>query len=168
MFGRNPPRLREPISAENRGAGSRLASFNIEVIMALVTNITKTLEVPGETETVVIRKLSHTQLKAAARARQSEGVGFMREMGGELLKALRESDTATVKRIQETQEADINNYDRDTLLKLGVVSWSYPLPPVVEGGPNGLDQQDEPTAKWLAEQIFAYSRPETKVEAKNA
>ena len=135
--------------------------------MALVTNITKEVSIPNEEETAVIRKLSHTQLKAASKARQSEGVGFMREMGGELLKALKDADTSTIKKIQDTQEADISNYDRDTLLRFGVVSWSYPVKPICEVGLNGLDQLDERTAKFLAEQIFEFSRPENKVEAKN-
>jgi uncharacterized membrane-anchored protein len=153
----------------------------------IVTNITKTVNIPGEQETATIRKLSHKQLKAAAKARQSEGVGFMRELGAELMTALRNADTQAVKNIQETQQADITNYDRDTLLKLGIVAWSYPIPPVYERDKDGnalkvngklvespdeplidgIDQQDEPTAKWLAEQIFEYSRPETKAEAKN-
>jgi hypothetical protein len=136
--------------------------------MALVTNITKTVSIPGEEETAVIRKLSHTQLKQAAKARQSEGVGFMREMGGELLKALRDADTDKIKKIQDAQEADVTNYDRDTLLRFGVVSWSYPVKPTAEVGLNGLDELDEPTAKFLAQQIFEFSRPDTKAEAKNA
>ena len=135
--------------------------------MGLVTNIVKTIEIPNETETVVIRKLSHTQLRSASKVRQSEGVGFMRKMGGELLKALREADTEKIKKLQESQEADITNYDRDTLLKFGIISWSYSMKPVVEVGLNGIDELDEPTAKFIAEQIFEFSRPETRVEAKN-
>lgn len=137
--------------------------------MGLVTNITTTIGIPGEDETVVIRKLSHVQLKQAQKARQSEGIGFMREMGGELLRALREGDTEAVKKIQDSQEANISNYDRRTLLRFGVVSWSYPVLPVSgnEGVEDGLDQLDEPTAKYIAEQIFEFSRPETKAEAKN-
>lgn len=137
--------------------------------MALVTNITKEVTVPGEEVTVIIRKLSHKQLSAAARARQSEGVGFMRELGGELLKALREADTATIDKMQETQEAVISNYDRNTLLRSGIASWGYSVPPVASktGEEDGIDSLDEPTAKFLSEQIFAFSRPETKAETKN-
>lgn len=154
----------------------------------LVTNITKVVQIPNEAnESATIRKLSHKQLRAAAKARQSEGVGFMRELGAELMQALRTADTQAVKNIQETQQADITNYDRDTLLRLGIVAWSYAVPPVYERDANGavlkvagklleppdeklvdgIDQQDEPTAKFLAEQIFEFSRPETPVEAKN-
>jgi hypothetical protein len=154
----------------------------------LVTNITKPVNIPNESEMATIRKLSHKQLKAASKARQSEGVGFMRELGAELMTALRNADTQAVKNIQETQQADITNYDRDTLLREGIVAWSYPVPPVYERNADGsvkspdgktkmespdeplldgIDQLDEPTAKFLAEQIFEYSRPETKNETKN-
>lgn len=130
--------------------------------MALVHNITKTVEIPGEEHSALIRKLSHKQLRQAAKVRQSEGVGFMKEMGGELLKALREEDTKTVKKITDTQEATISNYDRDTLLKEGISTWTYPAEL-----PDGTDFLDEPTAKFLAEQIFEFSRPENPTEAKN-
>ena len=130
--------------------------------MALVTNITKTVQIPGEEHTAIIRKLSHKQLRNAAKARQSEGVGFMREMGGELLKALRDVDTDKVKKIEEAQEANVSNYDRDSLLTEGVISWSY------DGKlPGALDELDEPTAKFLANEVFEFSRGETKAEAKN-
>ena len=145
--------------------------------MALVTNITKKIEIPNETETAVIRKLSHIQLKLAAKAKQSEGVDFMRQMGGELLKALKDSDTTAIKKIQEAQEADINNYDRYMLLRFGIASWSYPVKPVADPNPafedgkinpaDGIYQQDEETAKFIAEQIFEFSRPDSKVELKN-
>lgn len=131
--------------------------------MALVANVTKTVVIPGEDIEVVIRKLSHVQLKAAAKARQSEGVDFMKEMGAELLKALREADTEKMKKIEETQAAAISSYDRDLLLKSGIVTWGYEAKL-----PGGTDDLDEATAKFLAEQIFEFSRPETKSEAKNA
>lgn len=132
--------------------------------MALVSKITKTVTIPNEGIDVVIRKLSHKDLKNAARAKQSEGVGFMRELGGELMKALREADTEQVKKLQDMQEADVNNYDRDTLLKTAIVSWTYEEP---LGKKNeATDDLDEPTAKFLAAEIFEFSRPETSAEAK--
>lgn len=133
--------------------------------MALVSNITKEITVPGEDVKVVIRKLSHKALKDAAKKRQSEGVGFMREMGGELLKALRDADTEKIKKIQDAQEADITNYDRDSLLKSGIVSWTYPEPLGKEN--QATDDLDEATAKFLGNAIFEFSRPESAVEAKN-
>lgn len=143
--------------------------------MALVTNITKTIKILNEDETCLIRKLSHIQLKQAAKARQSEGIGFMREMGGELLKALREGDNEKIKKLEEAQAANVTNYDRDSLLRFGILSWTYPVPPMAptpfepnaKRGADGIDDLDEPTAKFLAEEIFNYSRPETPAEAKN-
>lgn len=142
--------------------------------MGQVTGISKTVQIPNEDHEVVIRRLNHVQLKEAAKARQSEGVGFMRELGGELLKALRSSDNPEdtakkLKDIQEKQESDISNYDRSTILRHGVLSWSYPIPPRAlkeTGVTDGLDELDELTAKYLANEIFEYSRPLTVVEAK--
>jgi hypothetical protein len=140
-----------------------------------VTGIVKEVPIPGEDEQVIIRRLSHKQLKEAAKARQSEGVGFMKEMGGELLKAIRdtkedaEATAKKLKELQEKQESDVSNYDRDVILKYGVVSWSYPIAPLSltpNGVSNGLDELDEDTAKFLAKEIFEYSRPLTQVEAK--
>ena len=133
--------------------------------MGLVSNITKVITIPHENIDVTIRKLSHKVLKEAETARRKEGVGFMREMGGELLKAIRESDDQTVKKIQDAAEADITNYDRDVLLKRGIVLWGYPL----ELGklPEATDDLEEATAKFIADEIFQFSRNETKAEAKN-
>lgn len=130
--------------------------------MGLVTKITKNITIPVEGVDVVIRKLSHVELRAAAKKRQSEGVGFMRELGGELLKALRDADSSRIQKIQDAQEAVLSNYDRDVLLKTGIVSWGYEAKL-----PNATDDLDEPTAKFLAEAIFEFSRPETKEEVKN-
>lgn len=137
--------------------------------MAIVTNVTKTVNIPGEDHSAVIKKLSHKQLRQAAKARQSEGVGFMKELGAELMKALQEPDEDEAKKkvdkIQAVQEASITSYDRDTLLKLGIVSWTYEEKLGKDN--EATDDLDEPTAKFLAEAIFEFSRPETKVEAKN-
>jgi hypothetical protein len=145
--------------------------------MGQVTGITRDVNIPGEDHTVIIRRLNHVQLKEASKARQSEGVGFMRELGGELLKALRDPSTNAeetqkkLKDIQDKQDSDVSNYDRATLLRYGVVSWTYPIPPISiekSGVSNGLDELDEPTAKFLASEIFEYSRPQNAVEVKKA
>jgi hypothetical protein len=129
----------------------------------IVTNITKTVELPHEPgESITIRKLSGSQLGAAAKRKMSDGIALMREIGAELVKALREGDTATVKRIEDAQAANVNNYDRDMLLADGVSAWSYPVP-VAES----LSLLDEDTAAFAAEQIFEFSRRRTAAEAKN-
>lgn len=130
--------------------------------MGLVRNITKVVNIPGEDDTVIIRKLNHKTLKKAARARQTEGVSVMKEIGAELIKALRDEDDEKLKRIQDKQESDISSYDMDTLLKEGIVSWTY------DGVlPNDTDELAENTAKFIAKEILDFSRGETKEEAKN-
>jgi hypothetical protein len=145
--------------------------------VGLVTGVTKTIDIPGEDAQVVIKRLNHTQLKDAARARQREGIDYMKEMGGELIRAMRSEDKddaeKTAKRLkdlQDRQESDVSNYDRTQLLKYGIVSWSYPIPPYQEtkdGITAGIDELDEPTAKFIAQEIFEFSRPRTAAEAKN-
>tara|TARA_R110000824_G_scaffold1386_10_gene7088 strand:+ start:2294 stop:2719 length:426 start_codon:yes stop_codon:yes gene_type:complete len=131
--------------------------------MGLVTGITKAVELPdGE---AIIRKLNHKKLKEASRRQQMEGIGFMREIGPELMKALRSEDAAGVDRIQRTQEAALSNYDRDSLLQMGVVSWTYDPPITDSNRVEILNDLDEPTAILLSESIFRFSRPETEQEA---
>ena len=134
--------------------------------MGLVIGQTTTVRLPNdEGESAVIRKLSHRKLSEAAAAQQSQGIGFMREIGGELMQALRNADTEKINKIQKSQEASLGNYHRDTLLEKGVVSWT--LEPAITdvNRVEVLGELDEPTASFLAQAIFNYSRPETPAEA---
>ena len=137
--------------------------------MGLVIGITKSVDLPhDEGESAVIRKLSHRKLSEAATKQQSQGIGFMRELGAELMQALRNEDADKLDRIQKTQEASLSNYHRDTLLEKGVVSWTL-VPGIGDTNRTEvLGELDEPTAAFLAEQIFEFSRPETEDEAGNA
>jgi tRNA U34 2-thiouridine synthase MnmA/TrmU len=136
--------------------------------MGLVIGMTRSVDLPDdEGESAVIRKLSHRKLAEAATKQQSQGIGFMRELGAELMKALKNEDSQKIDRLQKTQEASLSNYHRDTILEKGVVSWT--LTPGI-GDTNRtevLGELDEPTAAFLAEQIFQFSRPETEDEAGN-
>jgi len=131
--------------------------------MGLVTGITKVVELSDGQ--VTIRKLNHKKLREASRRQQSEGIGFMREVGPELLKALRTEDAAGVDRIQRTQEAALSNYDRDALLQMGIVSWTYDPPISDSNRVEIIEDLDEPTAASISEAIFHFSRPENPDEA---
>ncbi len=135
-------------------------------MMGLVIGITKNVDLPyDEGESAVIRKLSHRKLADAAAKQQSQGIGFMRELGAELLQALKNEDAQKIDRLQKTQEASLSNYHRDTILERGIVSWT--LTPGI-GDTNRsevIGELDEPTAAFLAERIFEFSRPETEDEA---
>ena len=136
--------------------------------MGLAAHKTKDVELPDGV--VVIRKLSHKKLRDAAKDQQSEGIGLMREIGPELLKALRDSDAKTVDTIQKTAEASRTNYSTDALLRKGVVSWSgkgFDVPLTDDVRVELLDDLEPDTAEALADAIFEFSRPETKVEGGN-
>tara|TARA_R110000824_G_scaffold14098_2_gene60450 strand:+ start:2414 stop:2848 length:435 start_codon:yes stop_codon:yes gene_type:complete len=134
--------------------------------MGLVIGVTKKIDLPYDAgESAVVRKLSHRKLAEAATKQQSQGIGFMREVGAELMQALRNEDSGKLDRMQKTQEASITNYDRDTILEKGIVSWT--LTPGI-GDTNRVDvigELDEPTAAFLAQEIFEFSRPESEQEA---
>ena len=135
-------------------------------MMGLVIGHTKSIDLPTDPgESAVIRKLSHRKLADAAAAQQSQGIGFMREIGGELMQALRNADTDKIDKIQKSQEASVSNYHRDSLLEKGVVSWT--LSPAITDANRVevLGELDEPTAAFLALEIFTFSRPETPDEA---
>jgi hypothetical protein len=133
--------------------------------MGLVIGMTRSIDLPHDDgESAVIRKLSHRKLAEAAAMQRSQGIGFMRELGAELMQALRNEDAQKLDRLQKTQEASLSNYHRDTILEKGIVSWT--LTPGI-GDTNRTEvigELDEPTAAFLAEQIFAFSRPETEHE----
>ena len=136
--------------------------------MGLVIGITRSVDLPNDDgESAVIRKLSHRKLAEASSKQQSQGIGFMRELGAELMKALKNEDSQKIDRLQKTQEASLSNYHRDTILEKGIVSWT--LTPGI-GDTNRsevIGELDEPTAAFLAEAIFTFSRPETEDEAGN-
>ena len=134
--------------------------------MGLVTGITKVMELPDGK--ITIRKLNHKKLREASKRQQSEGIGFMREVGPELMKALRSEDAAGVDRIQRTQEAALSNYDRDTLLQMGIVSWTYQPQITDSNRVEIINDLDEPTAVAISEAVFHFSRPENSVEVGEA
>ena len=137
--------------------------------MGLVIGQTRTVDLPDDPgESVVIRKLSHRKLSDAAAAQQSQGIGFMREIGGDLMQALRNAAADKIEKIQKRQEASLSNYHRDTLLEKGIVSWTL-TPSITDSNRvEVLGELDEPTALFLSSAIFDFSRPETPAEAGEA
>jgi len=136
--------------------------------MGLVIGVTTTVQLPHDAgESAVIRKLSHRKLSEAAQKQQSTGIGFMREIGPELMAALRAEDTDKIDRIQKTQEATLSNYHRDSLLEKGIVSWTLEPALTDKNRSETVGELDEPTAAFLAEAIFEFSRPDTEAEAGN-
>jgi hypothetical protein len=136
--------------------------------MGLVLGHTKTIElpVPDDGQTVVIRKLSHRKLQEAATVQQGRGIGFMKSLGAELMTALRDADADKLDKLEAVQAATLSSYDRDILLERGIVSWSFE--PAIEDNNRSevIGELDEPTAHFIAQAVFEYSRPPNEPEAK--
>lgn len=125
----------------------------------------------------VIRKLSWTELKRAAKAQNAENVAAMRELGPEMIRAFRsDKDGAErvadqIESIQKAQARKASTYDQLEILLAGVSSFDG-LEQSVAGGdgkvPTGglsvLDL-DPAAAEALHEAIVAYA---WEVPGKNA
>lgn len=120
-----------------------------EAHVALVKNLSTTLQIPGEDgEWVKIRRLSYLELQNAREIRTRAVFANMREMGGEVMRELRSADTEAV----EAAASDpLNDYDVATLLKAGITEWSYP-----DAIEHPARQLDPATAEWAAREILAY------------
>jgi hypothetical protein len=136
--------------------------------MGLVLGHTKTVDLPApdDGQTVVIRKLSYRKMQAAAAAQQEKGIGFMKSLGAELMTALRDADADKLEKLEKVQAATVSSYDRDTLLEKGIVSWSFDPALDDSNRTEVIGELDEPTAQFIAEAIFEYSRPPSEAEAK--
>lgn len=127
--------------------------------------------------TAVIRKLAWTQLKAAAKAQNTENVQAMRELGPELIRAFRSDDSAKgaksvvdkIEDIQKAQARKASTYDQLQILLDGVSSFEGQEQAVAggESTTRELDVQflDPVAAEELHEAIVAYA---WEVPGKNA
>ena len=135
--------------------------------MALVNPIPVTTPIPHEAGAwFELRRLSHKQLKAARKEQQAEDREDAKALGAEFIAALSRGKDADIEKAQaaiERRRWRADQFDRDTVLRLGVAAWSYEVP--LTG--DALDQLDEETAKWAHEAIVEMSRPATEDERKN-
>lgn len=118
-----------------------------------VTNICKSLTCP-DGSSAVVRKLSWKQLRQADRANFANNAERMRELGGEIVRAITASATGDeaaekVKKIQEAQVTSPSSYDMEQVLIAGIAS--------IDGAVADIDALDGATAKYLHEQIVGYS-----------
>lgn len=126
--------------------------------MALVTEVTKRVDIPGEPEQwLQIRKLSWRKLEQASDVQTDVQFARIKRIGRDALAAVRSST--------EGQQIDPNTaYDQGEVLKLGIVAWSYDAPLTAEN----LDALDANTADWAFGEIMSLSKPRTEAETKNA
>ena len=114
--------------------------------MALVTHITKRVEIPHEAgEWLELRKLSWVQLERAKDEATSEQMRVLREMGGDLVASLQAARGA------ETPAAGGTSYSKAALLGMGIGAWSYDAPVT----PENIGLLDEPTAAFAFAELVA-------------
>jgi hypothetical protein len=127
---------------------------------------TKAVEV-GQ-NSVIVRKLSATQLERATDARQVKVQEGMVRMGAELIRTFT-SDPEAKAKAAANPNARYEAYDRATVLGLGILLWSGPD---VAGKPTAetIDDLDEEAADLIHRAIIDLSAPPAKVveeQAKN-
>lgn len=151
---------------------------------------TKTVDIPFDPgQTVTVRQLSGRQLEKASKEFLNKMIADVQARGGaKVQKELNtlfgadESDKAAkAAKATEAQQAveavkanPLNGYDLDTLIRLGVMAWSYPdsLTPVsvVEQTDEGhtitvlrvpaIDTLTEQARKFFATEVLQLTRPD--------
>lgn len=125
--------------------------------MAIVKGITKRAEIPHEPgEWMELRRLSWRQLEQASDAQSDAALDRMKRLGGDLLKALRDT-------VSNQEQNPTAKYDQAAVLKSGIVNWSYNVPVT----PENIDDLDKETADWAVEEILGMHAPRTEEERKN-
>lgn len=125
--------------------------------MAIVTNVTKRVEIPHEPDQwMEIKKLSWRQLEATKDAQTNALLARMKSLGGDMVKALQGA-------VEDQKQKPGTQHDRGGVLNCGIVAWSYDVPVT----PANVDALDEETAAWAVEEILALNAPRTDEERKN-
>lgn len=134
----------------------------------LVGQVVKRVEHPSEPgQWMEFRKLPWRKLEEAQRAVQIDGVPLVKAYGPELIREIRRVAQDGVSAelaaaVEAEKAARRQRYDTGTLLRAGIVKWSYS-----EGRPtpDQVEDLDTETAEWAREQILALSVPEPRTEA---
>ena len=124
----------------------------------IVTDIIKRADIPHETgEWIEFKRLSWRQLEMAGEVQSDAMLKKMKAMGGDLLAALKQT--------AEKEKQDVTmKYDKGTILKAGLVKWSY----AEEITDENIEALDEQTAEWAVKEILSLNEPRTEEERKNA
>lgn len=143
--------------------------------MAIVTGVTKRVPIPHEPdEWMDFRLLSGKQLRHAREVRQiavqrlSSAMGSdFREMLTDLREQLKAEEAAkAAAEVEPTEEEliteELNQYDIETILKLGIVNWSY----AATVNADTIGELDEETSDWAARELVRIRR--TAAHRKNA
>lgn len=123
--------------------------------MALANRIQWRVALPHEDgQWFEFRRLSARQLERAADVKQSTTIAKMAETPGfaEVLRSARSDAPSQPRELVDPLDA----YDPWTLLKYGVVSWSYAD---LELTPDAIEELDKETLDWAARQLVPKPLP---------
>ena len=112
--------------------------------MGLRSDVTKTVEVPGDPgQSLTIRMVAWTTLDKAKDIRTRELAAQFAAMGD------------AVDRLQSNGEKPdrLLQFDKFTLLKHGIVAWSYP-------DELNIERLEPPVVEWAAREILDYTFPD--------
>jgi hypothetical protein len=120
------------------------------------------IEEDGKTTgTVIIRKLSAKSLGKVREQKQIASFQLTSKMGSDMIKAFRQTamereelDKHAAQAEDPTPEDRYSQYDRDSTLEKGIVSWSFE-----EKLREGLEDMDEPSSEHLFHEIIDLSDP---------
>lgn len=122
----------------------------------LVTDVQREIRLPHEMETAVtIRMLSWSALETASKARSKAAIDSAEDLNPELLAALVNVRTPDEEEDDSETEREVSarRYDRAAVLLAGIAAWSYSA----EVSKENIADLDEPSAKFLHEEIVEYS-----------
>ncbi len=113
-----------------------------------------------------LRRLSWKQLREARKLQAKEQRQIAKDFGAEFVAALTAGkvDEEGVRRLMREQQYKVENFDMGNLLESGIAAWSYEEP--VEK--DTLEQLDERTAVWAAQQIIDLTKPPSEEEEKKS
>ncbi len=124
------------------------------------------LEVPHEQDQwMELRALSWKQLKDARKVAERENREVIKELGGEILKALSSpGGDENARKLMKQQEYDPRSFDTAMLLQFGIAAWSYER----DLDEKSIEQLDERTAVWAKEEIIGLTKPPDEEAQKNS
>jgi hypothetical protein len=110
--------------------------------------------------TVTVQKLSWRQLREASEKATENAIRSAQAAGGDLLRAMRDVATPATQQTPDEKalaerEALYRQYDRGTVLRLGVLKWTH-----ATKLPAGLDDLDEAAAETIHRKVLDISLPQ--------
>jgi len=124
------------------------------------------------------RKPPQYVVRDARKAAAREGRQDTRDLGADIISAIvngrredQDEKVARLKKVQKSSMYDVDNFDRDTLLKFAITGWSGPNYSK-DGAPVPVTDEaildlDEPVAAWAHEFVVDMIRPASAEESKS-